>query len=1123
MENHLIVTIDPNGKLNYTAHTGPKPPQRKLGSGPEAQKALKRTYYLPQDRVRLIRALLYNSRFYKPSNKNCQINLKSYQVVFSDDEHEEWLFELLDKMIVMYTHKDHQNAAELASMREMVEKFNPNSILVTRIDGYFQKVLEELNTNDDLIEDSHLTSIKLLSERNTDPRSKPGILTELKMTKEIITPLAKILGSKYDVVKMFDLDVYEISELLFKMHNDLLRVLQMGGFPEIGLEGQPPLSQTNFKKSLISTFLKSVTPELSQMFFDILSLVKDGKLGVTLKKLNASVSISEKMITGKASKSELTAFGNWLSANLITTAKQSREIKLHISTLVNERKTFTWTLDPWQKQMIEAINNGNNVLVVTPTSSGKTFTAMSSIEGKLRENRETKGKKLVICYVAPSNDLALQTYYNSKLTFPKTPVSIITPNISSIENNTEIWIGTPTELLTFFETIGMNVDVMYIDEIHTISTTYGVDRSKMASYAIGGLMTHVNPTGQLIGLSATIHIADIPRLCEYMTERSGLKLDPKRDVIIHTKRPIKQVNYQWVGETYKLLDEEFVASEVTPESTFKLLTTLTTPQTPIEGEELKQQIPALIFDSDDETCFNNYIKLVDWLDESHKRDYALSISIGMSVNSDILKYNDLMNVVQKEMEESDLSKSGKSSGQTKSLRVNKQGVTLIERIMAKILEAIKTRVDQSIACGYGGHEKAATEDLKRLLGKLGVDNDGDFYPVEIYDMASKYVELNNLKSRVVHRIDTVFDDVGSYYRVGEKSKNIDDMKAMFIPSEGNKALRSAMLDYCAAERIDETEIKPLFNQILKGLSFGVGIILPTLPFVVHANMLKLLNTKSIPVIFTSFDMSMGINYPIRTVVIRSNEPTEMNVSAYLQMAGRSGRRRLDKIGLVISWNIINASRATLENLPHIETPVGDVGSSHISDPIELAIEIETNRIYTLDSGNNSEHLNTAISKLGSKKTTFSKASTKSIINVDDDDGIGAGADTRIVVEYDDVPKKKPGKSEEDILEQMMSSESKEAALISAIGGCINPLLTVIQMNPDDILEIIDRVKNISSGKITEEMRENTYVWAEKIGIVKTALQELHTKLHMCNHPEFLEYISSVYELLHRVQLRQLRL
>ena len=98
-----------------------------------------------------------------------------------------------------------------------------------------------------------------------------------------------------------------------------------------------------------------------------------------------------------------------------------------------------------------------------------------------------------------------------------------------------------------------------------------------------------------------------------------------------------------------------------------------------------------------------------------------------------------------------------------------------------------------------------------------------------------------------------------------------------------------------------------YNDLIKLLSKGVAYhhsgLLPRVREVIEF----LMKRKLIKVVFATETFAVGLNFPVKTVVLTSIvKPTENNkrnllVSEYKQMAGRAGRRFIDTVGNVVLW------------------------------------------------------------------------------------------------------------------------------------------------------------------------------------------------------------------------------
>lgn len=1101
----------------------------------------KRSYFLPRDRDAFMQCLMENMNLIMvtPDTKEkTKKNLNVLKNVFIDEDPEDWLYTLYGPQIDMFSSKSGKNEIHLINLGDFMDNFVPEGRLTEKINDAIYKVNAAFNTvefDEKETRDNILNS--LMSQKKDIPKN---VLTDVKINNALSREIVK-LGDAIDVWKMSSNDKQRESEARLAVHEVIVNTLSNNGH-------KGTISKNTFLKrnvGIIDELIDKCLVVLKEPKFQSSAIRTrmgyDNLMNVSNTDRNAMISRASTWLISSVIKNNDKKSVIADVKNLAKSREQAliRQQKLKGSELKEGCDDYEG-LDDFQKDMIKFAKEGRSFITCAPTSNGKTFIGMSTIGQQLEDKPDSK-----ICYVAPSFDLALQTYANIKQTFPNANVSLLTGRVSHICKSTDVWVGTPTHLNVYFLTQGVKksgvgsvhrikIDTLYIDEIHSISTNFGKgEESRLRSEAIAKL-TQMGQS-QIICLSATLTYDDIVSIAEMISNTPLNKCtihmnpknpnDPKNDLVMVDTRVVPQRHFEWDGSNYvshtdSVVDElNYQTKLVTPEKTFKFIKTLDRLQFIPGTEELRKmhgknteesQVPALVFDDSPGTCYTNFIELVKYLKKKESINYAVSHELGRRLNPSI--YRIMANA----------NKARESGEDDKIDNVNQTIKERIVEIRQEILEAIKSIIEERATSSYVASENNVMERMDmfvlNFLRKYDIKVENKTHaPVELWDMITTYNDIRTT-------IKPIFEDIGSYYRVGKKCEEIEDLKAMLGSSvkANGEALKKEMLDFCEAERIDSRDVKPLFQLIIDGISFGIGIILPVLPFVVHFRILRLLKARAIPFVFSSYDVSMGINYPIRTVCIRSNKAMTMNVSEYLQMAGRSGRRRYDYCGIVISWNIVNAKTATQKYLPHIILPkINNNSGLLIKDPYELAVEIDTSRSFSLDS--NGSGLANAIQKLGyvgvKEKKSNRPTLTKDFGNDEDYDG-------DLFTEEDE---------EKFILDKKKKEEKKNAiqtesiqadvALASALAGCIVPLISTIDMKMDEMIEIVQRIQNITMNSITDEMRrdKNKYMWAEKIGICKKALQELHTRLSNTTYEAFLSYIVSVYEVIHRTQFRQMQL
>lgn len=161
-------------------------------------------------------------------------------------------------------------------------------------------------------------------------------------------------------------------------------------------------------------------------------------------------------------------------------------------------------LYPSQEKAIQkGILNGKNMLVCTPTSSGKTAIATFAMTKKLSENRGSKS-----IYLVPLKALANEKfkYYETLLKGSDFKVAISTGEIDSVPKwlvNYDILILTLEKMDSLLRH-NVNwlkyVNCVIVDEIHLLNDT---DRGPTLEILITILRTLLKDV-QIIGLSATI-------------------------------------------------------------------------------------------------------------------------------------------------------------------------------------------------------------------------------------------------------------------------------------------------------------------------------------------------------------------------------------------------------------------------------------------------------------------------------------------------------------------------------------------------------------------------------------------------------------------------------------------
>jgi len=686
-------------------------------------------------------------------------------------------------------------------------------------------------------------------------------------------------------------------------------------------------------------------------------------------------------------------------------------------------------LEPWQTRSIAKIRDGQSLLIIGPTSGGKTTLALYALE---IFNKIPKTKKVLV-YVAPTFHLALQEFANISKTFEG--VSLVTGIINTIVKDCQIWVGTPDCLNSYFTAINMTFDIGIFDEVHTLSTEFDTSyEGFILARSLSSLMQRCKE--QIIALSATINETDVKKLADEISKRVIFK--NIIEIENYRVRSIKLEKKCYINKNLINLDRLAACPRpdpITSDKIFNLLKMMSLPVVPPPNplDPNANMFPALMFSLTEADCYNTFVRLVRWIKNKVAVDYFNWEKIQHSFEKKVSEYNSLFNNCPE--------------GRISELTDRRNG------LLQKIIDKLQFEYHNS-------------ENAEHVRNEFKTELDAF------------------IKSKGDTTISTIMypcKNTGSYYKVGTQWSEYKCFDMMLHGGEGEALkLKKLAENLTEAERISKQDVEPLLRLLDEGLQFGISIILPTMPFIVQYKMLELLKSKKIAMLFCSKSFSMGINMPVRTVIISSEldggvlaiPPTVCEV---MQMEGRAGRRGMgDAVGNVIYWNLANSKDILDENIPLMLFPESDTKGSRIEDFEKVASEIIS---HISDFENPLKTLELTVSNLH-------------------------------------ISKKSPGAAGSD------SSDIHK--LIEII---CSPIVDSINISRSSFTTILPRIFKIATGKITG-LDGNVYKYAEAINSINKCIQELHTRYHLLKNPTgkiFLQFLSTIYEVLHQVIFIQLRL
>jgi late competence protein required for DNA uptake (superfamily II DNA/RNA helicase) len=785
----------------------------------------------------------------------------------------------------------------------------------------------------------------------------------------------------------------------------------------------------------------------------------------------------------------------------------------------------TFILDEWQSLAINYIRNNKSCLITGPTSGGKTYVMMKGLDNIINNSNDIN-----LVYVSPTFHLAYQTYANINATFPKKIVAIITTEILCIPNNANIFIGTAPQLLNYFITTNKIFQIGIFDEIHVVSKLY-FDQDNLIDVirakAYSSLLARCEK--QIIAASATInnefemrkYIVNQTNQCRSELNKLSLDKDHKNYIYLveYNKRAIPLNEYRFINNeiiepiTRSITGEDITIKidnsvKINSENLFKLL---------IKMRE-KDMIPGIIFDLTDDIAWKSYVNMINYIELMESIDYLHYTNMIKKLNNIIELFNTDRTICLNQMPDSDNFDSSRIRVGSKGNNKKEAG---IRSIKSKRIKAYKDIVNCGKTCIIKSIEKyniepwtslcsistdnIMIEDIRSILIIFEISKDKLFKLYPDFKITKAHIDMINIIKKIEdldpdqnENLYTIKLDKGSFYRFTSSSVGIDQLKAIREPGsdENNWKLRKRMILLAEAQRIHPKDIDGIIDVIMRGLEFGITLINPSLPFVIQNIILDSLRTKNMGIVFASESMTMGINYALRFVIIKSPEDIiKINPSKLIQMGGRCGRRGKDTQAHVIYWGISNDSDAHHTSIPCLNSESfilnNNLTRSIISDAPKLAYELSN--IFLFDYFE--EEKKKSVSQL-----SYNINKAKITLNEEENDA-------------------------EEYEKKKCNSRSKKIVLKRSnfIKPVIKILTTNLNYDIDDIEEISTMICKIDDDNIIETYNIDSFSKSRKINILMHMLIELHNSYAFSNHYKFLNFLEEIIHILQGCEYKLIKL
>ena len=544
--------------------------------------------------------------------------------------------------------------------------------------------------------------------------------------------------------------------------------------------------------------------------------------------------------------------------------------------------------DDWQKKTINNINQNISTIICAPTSAGK-----SVLSGYV----VTKGKSL---YIVPTDALVWQvSAFIGGIMNIDVPILTLTyqsipkrEEMIKLLNNSQAVVSTPELIVDYLPFIKNNFKWVILDEIHMIGKLEG---SAME------LISKILSNCSFLCLSATIGNLEELKLW------FDTVINKNVETIICTKRFFNLQKFFYNNENKKLeilnplsltsLDEFKNGTIInkslnpTPLDTWSLVTKMLD-----KNIDLNYLNPYIFFEKLElielTKTFEYFNKLIIFMVEYYnKYENQIKEILDEYSNYNFENYNtNLINFID-------------------NLRDNKMFPAIIFQqnniSCLDIVRKTSEEIDLKESLKYPNLRKERInkdKETKRINKKL---------EKELSNLTDKQLDIKLKVNK-----DFVFDIIP---RSGD---DINIPHDDFIYNKDNKFTENEIKDWVNQFKMYFPFINGDYHYLIKLLWRGIGVYVNGLPDGYLRLIQKLASNKKLAIVFSDSSLVFGISMPFRSSIIYTNNLIEDNLDPmmYHQMAGRAGRRGLDKEGNVIfvgySWERIK--ELSISSIPNIE-------------------------------------------------------------------------------------------------------------------------------------------------------------------------------------------------------------
>ena len=582
--------------------------------------------------------------------------------------------------------------------------------------------------------------------------------------------------------------------------------------------------------------------------------------------------------------------------------------------------------DRWQRNLLDIIDKKRSVVVVAPTSSGKTFVAYYAIKQILNFNKKVRlaNQKKLAVYVAPNKALVNQAAGDIYKRFQNT-FGELTDDYANNFWDCEVLITLPRKLEELmmdvaFKDYCSKISVVIIDEVHCVSDwEQGHFYQKIISYL----------QCQFVALSATIGEPERFRAwLQSLVDKNQKENFEKVELVINSERWSdieKRVYRPETGseldlEKDNLLNKRLSKSmkKLHPIVVLALRLTKESQEAFIKDTKLSAEETLSLYETMETVAKENP-------DEKRLKDFTANFCPESWFSKFIyLTKSEVQNYSKRLLEEFDGWLNECSAGKK-----------VIDVLSSHFVQTSSLEIQQTVY-----KEVNLVEDFVSLLLSL---SSSKMLPCLVFCLDRKLCEKLLLKAlEVLEKMESV--------QIGKEQASAEYKRKLKKEEQARKALKKMrdnedllnkrneedpyMLEAQeqAAMEPDPNYVDPRFSFVRPGESmasedlsfwlerakrkYGWGRSHPMIRAafrglgVHHEGLFRgyrhlvetLFRSKHIRVVICTGSLAMGVNMPCRTTVF-AGDSEELTPVSYRQMMGRAGRRGYDNTGYVVFYKV----------------------------------------------------------------------------------------------------------------------------------------------------------------------------------------------------------------------------